>query len=496
MDGERAELFILGANGFIGKEVVKEALRRGCRVKALVREVAKAAELAESGARLIEGDAARPAEWIGEAATSNVMIDLVQPALPNRIGLQAIRKIAERRVAIARRLVAALDSLPAAGRPLLMAVSGLDDLAPDSSGRVFDDSPLRTEPHGFAHIGIPVRRVLEQADAACTFAYLGTVYGPGKAFARRVFPQIAAGRFRMAGDGRNRMPIVHVEDAARALVHLALLPAARLAGRSFVIADGSNATMSQFAGFTAELLGAPVPPTVPVWLARLPLGTVLCETLTRDIAADPRALLAEGFEFRYPSYAEGVPAALNRLGYDVPRARKNRFPVGLLVAALSALLTENLLDFPLSVPRLKLLAGGLPILDMRPYYSTPEVYRLFDALGAAGRTAYLHLLWSIDLCLPALFALFLSAVIQRGRFRRFAWVAMFAAAADYAENIAITILLLRYPHRAPAVALISSALTSLKHAGYLSSVLLGMAGYLSSAEGPYIPGMAIPLRRR
>ena len=73
---------------------------------------------------------------------------------------------------------------------------------------------------------------------------------------------------------------------------------------------------------------------------------------------------------------------------------------------------------------------------------------------------------------------------------------LFRSATDYAENIAITILLLRYPHTVPTVALISSALTSLKHAGYLSSLLLATAGYISSADGPYMPGMAISLRRR
>ncbi len=250
MSGQKSELFILGANGFIGKEVVKEALRGGFRVKAAVRDCPRARELAAAGAHLIRADASRPAEWILEVAHSEVLIDLVQPQLPERIGLKAIREIAESRVKDMERLLAALETLPPTTRPLLMAVSGLDDLVPDAAGCVHDDSPLRTQPAGFGYIGIPVRRLVQQSGFAWTFAYLGTVYGPGKAFAKRVFPQIAAGR------GDSHMPLVHVEDAARALVYLATLPAARLAGRSFVIADGSNVTMAKFAGFAAELLGA------------------------------------------------------------------------------------------------------------------------------------------------------------------------------------------------------------------------------------------------
>ena len=150
----------------------------------------------------------------------------------------------------------------------------------------------------------------------------------------------------------------------------------------------------------------------------------------------------------------------------------------LSAVTIGALLAENLLDFPGSVPRMRQLAGGLPILDARLWYSSQSVYQLFDTLGENGRSAYLHLLWSVDLCLPLLFALFLAGAMQRGWFRRLAWLPPLAAACDYAENIAITVLLVRYPHHSPTMVLVSSALTTLKWAGYISSLLLSITGYL------------------
>jgi nucleoside-diphosphate-sugar epimerase len=487
MSGQKSELFILGANGFIGKEVVKEALGRGFHVKALVRDCEKAGELATAGAQFIQGDAAHPTNWIEEVAKSDVLIDLVQPQLPNRIGLSAVRKIAASRLTNMERLLVALETIPPTDRPLLMAVSGLDDLAPDQAERVHDESPLRTQFTGFSHIGVPVRRLLEQSKFASTFAYLGTVYGPGKAFAQRVFPQLATGRFRLAGSGDTRMPLVHVEDAARALVHLATLPTARLIGRSFVVADKSNATMATFAGYAAKLLGAPAPRTVPIWLARLVLGKVLCETLTRDIGADSSGLLSSGFEFRYPSYVEGLPPTLNRLGYETTGTPQKPIPARtgrvipfwiLMIAAVGSLMAENLLDFPLSAPRMMRLSGGLPLLDIRLWYSEHIAYQLFEALGATGRSAYLHFFWSVDLCLPFLFALFLSGAIKRSQFRRLSWLPALAAACDYAENIAITVMLLRYPDRTPTIVLLSSTLTSLKWVGYLASIFLAITGFL------------------
>jgi|ERR1035441_4857884 hypothetical protein len=150
----------------------------------------------------------------------------------------------------------------------------------------------------------------------------------------------------------------------------------------------------------------------------------------------------------------------------------------LSIVAIGSLLAENLWDFPGSVPRMRRLAAGLPLLDMRLWYSSQSVTHLFDTLGENGRRAYLHLLWTVDLCLPLLFALFLAGAIQRGWFRRLAWLPSLAAASDYAENIAITVLLVRYPHHAPTMVLLSSALTTLKWAGYISSLLLAITGYL------------------
>jgi nucleoside-diphosphate-sugar epimerase len=482
MEPRKIDLFILGATGYIGKEVVREAAARGFRVTALVRSVEKAGDLAAMGARIVPGDAGRPAAWVREAAGCNVLLDLVQPALPKRIGRRAIRRIANRRVAITRGVLAALMTIPDADRPLLLSVSGLDDLAPDELGRVHAGSPLRTRFTGFAHIGIPVRRLIERSGVAHAFAYLGTVYGPGKAFAKTIFPRLAAGRLRMAGRGENRMPLVHVEDAARALVHLAALGAGRLSGHTFVVADGAGASMAEFLGHAAVLLGGPKPSSAPVWLARLFAGSVLCETLTRDIVADPASLTETGFEFRYPSYREGLPPTLQRLAYrKAPRTgildSRGVF-LALFVLAIGSLIAENCFNFPLSVRWMKGLAGGLPILDMRLGYSEGAAYRLFDVFGEAGRSAYLRLLWTVDLVLPTLFGLFLATAIRRGALRKFWWTPFLASACDYAENVAITLLLLHYPVHEPELVRLSSIFTVMKHALYATGVLLAIGGYV------------------
>ena len=150
----------------------------------------------------------------------------------------------------------------------------------------------------------------------------------------------------------------------------------------------------------------------------------------------------------------------------------------LFALTIGAFLGENLLYFPLSVPYMKELAAGAPLLDMRPGYTPDDAYRLFDILGQFGRGAYLRLLWTIDLLLPALFSLFLTSAIRRGAFPASRSIPLLAAMCDYAENIMFTVLLLRYPLREPALVQLASVFTVTKLVLYASGLLLAIGGFL------------------
>jgi hypothetical protein len=151
---------------------------------------------------------------------------------------------------------------------------------------------------------------------------------------------------------------------------------------------------------------------------------------------------------------------------------------------IGALLAENFLHFPLSLPYMKDLAAGAPLLDMRLGYTPDAAYHLFDMLGQKGRGTYLTLLWTIDLSLPALFGLFLSSAIRRGTFRACQSIPLLAAACDYAENITITMLLLRYPTHEQALAQLASIFTVTKLILYGTGLLLAVVGFLVRVMRP------------
>ncbi len=308
-------LFILGATGFIGCATVSAAIEAGWKVIALARSDEGAARLRAAGAHPVLGDVARPDVWIDQARGATALIDLVQPALPTRKSRSAIATVSRERQAGTAGILTALGGLPAADRPLLFSISGIDDLHADGRGVVDHRSPLRARPRGFGRIGLPVRRLIDASGLEAAYLYLGFVYGPGKAFAAQYVDGLRAGKAPVVGRGDNHLPLTHVEDAARAIVHLAGQPRAALVGRNVVITDGADPTQRALLAYTADLMGVKRASRVPAPLAALVAGRVTVEVITRDVHADPAALFATGFAFRYPSYREGVPATLAALGH-------------------------------------------------------------------------------------------------------------------------------------------------------------------------------------
>jgi 2-alkyl-3-oxoalkanoate reductase len=319
-------LFITGAAGFIGHETCREAVKSGWQVKALAHAEKSAEMLREIGAQPVVGDVYQAQAWIAEAQDATAFIDLVQPKLPKHLNQKAIEALSTERQNMTRSMLNALRDVPADQRPLFIAVSGADDLQPDAQNVISHDSALRAQPRGFGHIGIPIRRLIEASGLDVTYVYFGNlVYGPGKVFAEQYVAGLKHGTAHVIGNGKNCLPIVHVTDAARALVHLATLAQANVSvdgvtetdvvGRTFLVMDGTDTTQRMLLDATADAMRVKRPGSVPAWLAARVAGSIAVETMTLDIHTDNSALLKTDFAFTYPSYREGVPATLQELDY-------------------------------------------------------------------------------------------------------------------------------------------------------------------------------------
>ena len=309
---DRTRIVVLGARGFLGAEVVRRATERGQAVTAVMRPSAHATPSNDKpGLSIAFADAADTERWIDHARGAAAVIDLIQPALTGRITQATLDRAAEYRASLARRIGLALQQLPANERPRYVSVSGLAELEPTEAGVVSEQSTLRSRPTGFGVIGAAVAHALASIDIDTTYVHLGSVYGPGKVFAERILPAVRKGRFPIFGRGDNHMSLIHVTDAADALLHVASANGA--SATRWIVTDGAPMTLRDFVSTTAAAIGAPRPKHIPRWLGALVAGGGLVDQMTKDVSSDPSALVRAGWRPAFPNFAAGLAATLDAL---------------------------------------------------------------------------------------------------------------------------------------------------------------------------------------
>ena len=122
---------------------------------------------------------------------------------------------------------------------------------------------------------------------------------------------------------------------------------------------------------------------------------------------------------------------------------------------------------------------GIPDLSMA--YSPSDLYALAEAYGPEGRVAYIRARFTFDVIWPVVYTLFLVTAMSWSARRAFAadsrWqranlVPLLAALFDYLENTATSLVMARYPARAPVVAALATLFTPLKWLFVAASVAL------------------------
>ncbi len=137
-------------------------------------------------------------------------------------------------------------------------------------------------------------------------AFPGCVYGPGSWFAQYLLEPLKAGKPVYGLRGRNRFTSpVHVDDCARALVHLILKGEV---GRRYFIVDDVPVPGERLAELAATALGVTIRGRkLPFALLRLVLGQVISESMAYENRLSNNRLRSTGFLFTFPTCEQGIP---------------------------------------------------------------------------------------------------------------------------------------------------------------------------------------------
>jgi nucleoside-diphosphate-sugar epimerase len=316
------KVFVAGASGALGAELVPELVDAGHQVVAMTRTASKQDELRERGAQPVVADALDPdavARVVGEAEPEVIVHQLT--ALSGAPSASELRH-PDRFFATTNRLrTEATDHLLAAGR----AVGARRFVAQSFGGWRFartggpvqtEADPLDPDPPAPLRPGLAAILYLERAVTTIEWGEglalrYGGFYGPGTGLSSAPDSVMAAPirrrRFPLIGDGGGVWSFIHIEDAAAATA------AAVDHGEpgTYNIVDDEPAPVREWLPALASALGAKPPWRVPRWLGRLAAGEAAAVMMT-DVrgSSNAKAKRELGLQLRYPSWRQGFTKGL------------------------------------------------------------------------------------------------------------------------------------------------------------------------------------------
>jgi nucleoside-diphosphate-sugar epimerase len=307
-------VFVAGATGAIGKQLVPRLIAAGHEVHGMTRSESKQAMLHELGAVPVVADALDPdqvAEAVGRARPDVIVHQLT--AIPGAVDMRHF----DRDFALTTRLrTEGTDHLLSAGQAvgvrrfvaqshiLLYARTGA---AVKTEEDPFDRAPAREMRETLAAIRHLEEAVLGARWTEGIVLRYGHFYGPGTSIAPggQSSELVRKRKFPLVGDGGGVWSFIHVADAAEATV-----AAVEHGSRGvYNVVDDDPAPVAKWLPALAQELGAKKPMRVPRFIGRLFAGEagVVMMTKLRG-ASNAKAKRELGWRPAHPSWRQGFAA--------------------------------------------------------------------------------------------------------------------------------------------------------------------------------------------
>ena len=305
-----ATAFITGADGFVGRALIKVLRSLDHQVFALAGGSDAAQHLSSAGATPVIGDLLESGGWQDEAAADWVFH--LSPYLrhQSRVNFTRLKSLARMRVAADALL---LDALTPRAVRRIVYVADACCYGPTGPRPITEDTPPR--PSRCGRCLLPALDRLDGyivAGLPIVTALPGLVYFNGDWFRRQVIePVITGRRVIQFGTADRWVSPIHVDDWARALVHLA---EHGQPGRRYFLVNRDPVRVPEFAATFARLLNRPVRVRrVPAVASRLMAGPVLADYLRANQILSNIRLRGTGFHFEHPTLEHGLQQIVGAL---------------------------------------------------------------------------------------------------------------------------------------------------------------------------------------
>jgi len=304
-------IFLAGATGAIGKQLVPRLVEAGHDVWGTTRSESKRAAIEAMGATAMVVDALDAEQVGGAVATAGPEVIIHELTA---IGSFDIRDFDRSFAATNGLRTIGADHLVAAGR----AVGVKRFIAQSYAGWPYartggpiksEEDPLDPAPARKMRDSMNAIRYLEAAVTGADWTEgivlrYGGFYGPGTSLYRggEQWEQVRKRKFPVVGDGGGVWSFIHIADAAEATA----IAVDRGRRGIYNIVDDDPAPVADWLPALAAKIGAPKPPRVPKFIGRMAAGEVGVVMMTEIRgASNAKAKRELGWQPRHPSWREG-----------------------------------------------------------------------------------------------------------------------------------------------------------------------------------------------
>ncbi len=299
-------ILVTGATGFTGGHLARRLAREGHRVRALVRNPDKGADLVAAGIETVAGDLRDPASL--RRAMDGVEVVYHIAAAFREEKLSDAEMWAINCDGVRHMLDAAIEagSVKRFVHCSTIGVHGhvedppATEDAPFAPGDTYQESKLAGEKIAAEY--------MRAGRLPITIFRPGGIYGPGDRRFLKLFRAIKKQRFVMIGSGQVLYTLIYIDDLVEGIIRCGTHPNA--VGNIYILTGEPALTLNEFVGYIADVLGVPHPRwRIPVWPVYA--AAFACEQLCKPLGIEP------------PLYRRRVDFFRKDRSFSIARARRD-----------------------------------------------------------------------------------------------------------------------------------------------------------------------------
>jgi nucleoside-diphosphate-sugar epimerase len=307
-------VFISGATGILGRRVVNLLTKNGHQVVGLSRSQANTEWLNQHGAEARQGNLFNQEEICDLCSDCNAVLHLAT-AIPtkSRTTLAAWRT----NDLIRREGTRVMVEAALRNKCDLYVQQSVTFIYGDRNGDWVDENtPIAARQASVLQSAVDMEQIVQEAitehDLPTVILRFGTFYSYDSAQTQTMFEMTRKGFFPLIGNGAVNWNIINVDDAATAVLKTIENYKNGL-GQTFNACDDEPVTYRELLNYVAKTLGARKPIRIPLFLAKLLLGSHIVDVLLASVRCKNQ-LIKERLNWtpEYPTYREGYRAEIEK----------------------------------------------------------------------------------------------------------------------------------------------------------------------------------------